>query len=124
MSKLEPIEWKRARVSSKRQITIPQKFYEQLKIQDEVEIGVKDQMLVLRPMRERRDGDDYADLILADLLDEGYTDKEDLLRKFRERQTMLRGAVGYLIAESREAAQHYKAGTDETAELFGDVDEQ
>ncbi|WP_197260196.1 AbrB/MazE/SpoVT family DNA-binding domain-containing protein [Paenibacillus dendritiformis] len=38
---VERMEWKRARVSQKRQVTIPQKFYEQAGIKDEVEFCLK-----------------------------------------------------------------------------------
>lgn len=35
------MEWKRARVSQKRQVTIPLKFFEQAGIKDEVELCIK-----------------------------------------------------------------------------------
>ncbi|OBR68137.1 hypothetical protein A7K91_07825 [Paenibacillus oryzae] len=113
------MEWKRGRVSGKRQITIPQKFFEQVGIQNEVEFSVKDQYILIRPVKEHTNSDQYADLILADLIKEGYQGDE-LLAKFREKQTGLREAVQHLIHESHKAAQQ-RDNDDQTQELFGDV---
>lgn len=113
------MEWKRGRVSGKRQITIPQKFFEQVGIQNEVEFSVKDQYILIRPVKEHANSDQYADLILADLIKEGYQGDE-LLAKFREKQTGLREAVQHLIHESHKAAQQ-RDNDDQTQELFGDV---
>lgn len=117
---VERVEWKRARVSQKRQVTIPQKLYEQAGIKDEVEFGIKGNHIIIRPIREHVANDYFSDLILADLIEEGYKDQE-LLQKFREKQAELHGAVKTLIAESEEAARNYQTGDDETDELFGDV---
>ncbi len=38
---VERMEWKRARVSHKRQVTIPQKFFEQAGIKDEIDLASK-----------------------------------------------------------------------------------
>ena len=113
------MEWKRGRVSGKRQITIPQKFFEQVGIQNEVEFSVKDQYILIRPVKEHTNSDQYADLILADLIKEGYQGDE-LLAKFREKQTGLLEAVQHLIHESHKAAQQ-RDNDDQTQELFGDV---
>ncbi len=113
------MEWKRGRVSGKRQITIPQKFFEQVGIQNEVEFSVKDQYILIRPVKELTNSDQYSDLILADLIKEGYQGDE-LLAKFREKQTALRSAVQHLIHESHKAAQQ-RSNDDQTQELFGDV---
>ncbi|QCT02827.1 hypothetical protein E6C60_2112 [Paenibacillus algicola] len=63
--------------------------------------------------------DHFSDMILADLIQEGYEGKE-LLGKFREKQTALRGAVQHLITESGDAARQYKKDS-QTEELFTDV---
>lgn len=114
------MEWKRGRVSGKRQITIPQKFFEQVGIQNEVEFSVKDQYILIRPVREHTGNDQFADLILADLIKEGYQGDE-LLAKFREKQSALHGAVQHLITDSQEAARQRDKDDDQTKELFGDV---
>lgn len=113
---VERVEWKRARVSQKRQVTIPQKLYEQAGIKDEVEFGIKGNNIIIRPVRENTANDNFSDLILADLIQEGYKDQE-LLQKFRERQAELHGAVKSLIAESGEAARNFKSGDDDADEL-------
>lgn len=66
------MEWRRGRVSGKRQVNIPQRFFEQLGIKDEVEFSVKDQYILIRPVRENLGSDQYSDFILADLIKEGY----------------------------------------------------
>ncbi len=111
-------EWKRGRVSGKRQITIPQKFFEQLQIKDEVEFSVQDNVIVIRPVREQAGNDQFADLILADLIKEGFAG-EKLLAEFRKRQAALPKAVQRIIADSKQAALDHKK--DQTEELFGDV---
>ncbi len=113
-------EWKRARVSQKRQVTIPLRFFEQAGIKDEVEFAIKGNYIIMRPVHDV--GNDYfADLILADLIHEGYSGDE-LLRVFRERQAQLHGAIKDLIAESGEVARTFTGtGDEKTEEIFGDV---
>ncbi|MFK7694985.1 AbrB/MazE/SpoVT family DNA-binding domain-containing protein [Paenibacillus sp. HJGM_3] len=115
------MEWKRARVSQKRQVTIPQKLFEQAGIKDEVEFSIKGNNIIMRPVRENVGNDYFADLILADLIKEGLTGDE-LLKKFREKQSEFHSAIKNLIAESGEVARNYKSkDNDETEEIFGDV---
>ena len=116
---VEHMEWKRARVSQKRQVTIPQRLFEQVGIKDEVEFSIKGNYIIMRPVHDL--GNDYfADLILEDLVQEGYSG-EELVQKFRERQTQFRTAIKDLIAESAKVAHAFTGtGNDETEELFGD----
>lgn len=65
---MQAMEWKRARVSQKRQVTIPLKLFEQLGIKDEVEFALKGNTILMRPVRENPGSDHFADLILADLI--------------------------------------------------------
>jgi bifunctional DNA-binding transcriptional regulator/antitoxin component of YhaV-PrlF toxin-antitoxin module len=117
---VEHVEWRRAKVSSKRQVTIPQRFFEEAGIKDEVEFGLRGNHIIIRPVRENV-GNDFADLILADLIKEGYVG-EELLVKFRERQAELRHAAKDMIAEAQEAARKLKgSGDDQMNELFGDI---
>lgn len=113
------MEWRRARVSQKRQVTIPQKLFEEAGIKEEVEFGIKGNNIIIRPVRENMGSDYFADLILADLIKEGLTG-EHLLVKFREKQGEIHVAVKNLIAESVDAVRTFD-GVDKTAELFGDV---
>lgn len=115
------MEWKRARVSPKRQVTIPQKLFEQAGIKDEVEFGIRGNHIIMRPVREHVGNDYFADLILADLIKEGFTG-EQLLEKFRQKQGELHVAIKKLIAESDKTARSFKGtGDDETEDIFGDV---
>jgi AbrB family looped-hinge helix DNA binding protein len=112
------LETKRARVSSRRQVTIPQKFYEKLSIKDEVEFILRDGELLVRPVREQNEG--FADLILEDLVKEGLTG-EQLIKAFRERNAKVRPAVERLLGDAALAAKNHKQGNDETTNIFGDV---
>ncbi|MBP1988722.1 AbrB/MazE/SpoVT family DNA-binding domain-containing protein [Paenibacillus eucommiae] len=114
------LESKRVRVSSKRQITIPQKFAEQLDIKDEVEIVLRGTELIIRPVREQGDG--FADLILEDLVEQGLTGKE-LVQAFKAIQDRVRPAIEKMIDEAAKIARNHKSGDDPTAELFADVEE-
>lgn len=86
-------------------VTIP--LYEQLDIKDEVEFALKDIMIVIRPVREYPGNDYFADLILADLIQQGFQGNE-LLAKFREKQRAVRGAVQHFITESGKVARFFK----------------
>lgn len=117
---VEYVEWKRARVSQKRQVTIPQRLFEQVGIKNEVEFSIKENYIIMRPVHDV--GDDYfADLILDDLVRDGYSGQE-LVKMFRERQVQFRVAIKGLIAESAEVARTFTGtGDNETKELFSDV---
>lgn len=93
---------KRVSISSKRQITIPQKYYTLLGFEDTAECVVRGNELVIRPVHSNSGGE-FSEQILADLIAEGLTGN-DLLEKFRERQTQVRPAVEAMIAEAENAA--------------------
>ena len=93
-------------VSTKRQVTIPQKFFDLLGFQNEAECSLKDDGLFIRPVR--MGGSEFAENILEDLIAQGYTGKE-LLEKFREQSKKIRPAVVQLIAEADEIAKNGKA---------------
>ena len=94
---------KRLRISSKRQITIPQKYYTMLGFGDSAECVVRGNELVIRPIRSSSGGE-FSEQILADLIKEGFSGNE-LLEKFRERQAKVRPAVEAMIAEAEEASK-------------------
>ncbi|MEX1029131.1 MAG: AbrB/MazE/SpoVT family DNA-binding domain-containing protein [Paenibacillaceae bacterium] len=112
------MESKRAKVSSRRQVTIPQKFFEKLSIKEEVEFILRNGELLVRPVREHDEG--FADLILEDLVNEGLTG-EQLLKAFRERNAKVRPAVERLLDDVSRVAKDHKTGYDETTEIFGNV---
>lgn len=90
-------------VSSKRQITIPQKFYKSLGLGSEVECIMRKDELILRPVKIGSGGE-FAEQILADLIREGITG-EALLAAFKERQARIRSAVKAMLAEAKSVAQ-------------------
>lgn len=97
-----PVEIKKVSISSKRQVTIPQKFFKMLGFGHEAECIVRGNELVLRPLKEGGGGE-FSEQILEELIREGFSG-EELLHKFKERQRMVRPAVESLISEAEKAA--------------------
>ena len=89
-------------ISSKRQITIPQKFYTMLGFSDTAECVVRGNELVIRPTKVTSGGE-FAEQILADLIAQGLSGDE-LLRQFKIMQSKIRPAVEAMIAESEAVA--------------------
>ena len=89
-------------ISSKRQITIPLKFFESLQFADEAECVVRGNELVIRPARTNSGGE-FAEQILAELIAKGLTGDE-LLKEFKNKQAKVRPAVEAMIAEADEVA--------------------
>ena len=89
-------------ISSKRQITIPQKFFTLIGFGDEAECILRGNELILRPARNPSGGE-FAEQILAELIDDGLSGKE-LLAEFKKRQEKIRPAVELMIAEAENVA--------------------
>lgn len=89
-------------ISSKRQITIPQKFFTELDFHDKAECILLENELVIRPVNYNDSGE-FADLILEDLIREGYAGNE-LLCEFRKRQSQIRPAIRKMIEDADNAA--------------------
>ena len=96
------MEKKIVSISSKRQITIPQKFFTLLGFADEAECVVRGNERVIRPARTASGGE-FAEYILADLVAQGLSGDE-LLKQFKLRQAQVRPAVEAMIAEADEVA--------------------
>jgi len=119
---LSPLEIKRIRVSNKRQITIPKKFFEKLNLGEEVDcIFDKDRgEIIIRPCIKN---DDFSEFILADLINQGYCG-EALLTEFKRMKEKVRSAVEIMIEEADQAANRLKGtGDDEMIEIFADVED-
>ena len=115
------MEKKIVSISSKRQITIPQKFFTLLGFADEAECVVRGNELVIRPARTNAGGE-FAEQILADLIAQGLSGNE-LLAQFKAKQAQVRPAVEAMIAEAEEVARgngEYSTYDD----LFGDEEDQ
>ena len=104
-------------ISSKRQITIPQQFFQKLNFQDSAECILRDNEIVLRPVK-RGDDSPFAEQILNELIHEGLSG-EALLAAFKERQARVRPAVEAMICEADAIA---KGEGDYVSydEIFGD----
>lgn len=96
-------EPKRVTITSKRQFTIPRRFFQTLGFEREAICTVMGGRLIIEPARNEPSGE-LDDLILADLIDEGYAGAE-LLAEFRARRTKIRPAVEAILAEADTAAK-------------------
>ncbi len=92
-------EKKRVRISSKRQFTIPQKFFIELGFNREAICMVEDGKLVVIPA-ETVSGGEFAEQILTELIAEGYSGTE-LLNAFKNRQA--KAEIEYVQQEAENA---------------------
>ena len=103
-------------VSVKRQLTIPQKYFEALGFKNEAECFLQEDGLFIRPLRDTG-GSEFSEQILSDLISQGYAGQE-LLEKFKEHSKAVRPAVLKLIEETDAFAQSGE-GRIPMDELFG-----
>ena len=89
---------KRVAISSKRQITIPLKFYRMMGFGKEAECIVRGNELVIRPVKDNSGGE-FAEQILADLILKGYSGNE-LLIEFKKAQKEVRPAVEKMLRDA------------------------
>jgi len=104
-------------VSSKRQLTIPQKYYDLLGFDNEAECVLQDDSIIIRPMQNINTSE-FSEQILADLISQGY-EGERLLVAFKEYSKSIRPAVKNLINEADELVKNEKSGIS-LDELFGE----
>ena len=98
-----PMNRKTSRISEKRQLTIPQKFFEALGFSTEAECILRGNEIVLRPVREQGGGE-FAEQILADLIDQGFSG-DQLLTEFKKMQRKVRPAVEAMLTQAEQAAR-------------------
>ena len=98
-----PMNRKTIRISEKRQLTIPQKFFEALGFSTEAECILRGTEIVLRPVREQGGGE-FAEQILADLIDQGFSG-DQLLTEFKKMQRKVRPAVEAMLTQAEQAAR-------------------
>jgi bifunctional DNA-binding transcriptional regulator/antitoxin component of YhaV-PrlF toxin-antitoxin module len=106
-------------ISSKRQITIPQKFYQALGFGDEAECVMRGDELVIRPVKTISGGE-FAEQILTDLIAEGLSG-EALLSRFKEKQAQIRPAVEAMLSDAEEVAEG-KGDFETYDDVFGTED--
>jgi len=85
-------------VSVKRQITIPQKYFEALGFDTEAECILQNGALLIRPVRDTNGGE-FSEQILADLIARGYEGQE-LLEQFKKHSRAVRPAVVKMLEEA------------------------
>ena len=94
---------KRISITSRRQITIPQTFYSLLGFGNEADCIIKDDMLIIKPVKTSEE-DDFSEQILAELIEKGYKGKK-LLEEFKKIRLKIKPAVKNLLEEARLAAE-------------------
>jgi bifunctional DNA-binding transcriptional regulator/antitoxin component of YhaV-PrlF toxin-antitoxin module len=116
-----PMEKRRINISSKRQITIPSKYYEALGLSNEVDCIYANNMIILTPVRKEDPA--FAEEILSDLIEQGYSGQK-LLNEFKRVSHQIRPAVEKLIEEADALAlKSSKNYIDRTDDIFRDNNE-
>ena len=110
------MERKIINVSIRRQLTIPQKYFEVLGFNNEAECILQEDGLLIRPL-QNTGGGEFSEQILADLISQGY-EGQALLEKFKEYSKGIRPAVLKLLEET-EAFARSGEGRIPMDELFG-----
>ena len=110
-------EQKRVTISSKRQFTIPQKFFVDLEFDREAVCTKGDGMLIIQPAENRSGGGEFAEQILTDLIAEGFSGQE-LLDEFKSRQAKVRPAVESIL-EAARAVAHGEGEYSTYEDIFG-----
>lgn len=90
-------------ISSKRQITIPQEFYQTLGFEDKAECIMQGDKLIIRPVKADLSGE-FAEEILSELIQEGYSG-EKLLSEFKSRRKKVRPAIKNMLTEAKAVAE-------------------
>lgn len=107
-------EKRRIHISTKRQITIPSKYFEAMGLSTEIDCIYANGMLILTPTKN--EGTAFAEEILSDLVGRGYSG-QNLIYEFQRISRQIRPAVEKLIEEAellaKEASEQYKDRTDE-----------
>ncbi len=107
-------------VSGKRQVTIPQKYFEALGFGNEAECILQNNAIVIRPIKEST-GSEFSEQILTDLIAQGLSGQE-LLEKFKEINKKIAPAMNKLISEADSIANGDKKGATMT-DIFGAEDQ-
>jgi bifunctional DNA-binding transcriptional regulator/antitoxin component of YhaV-PrlF toxin-antitoxin module len=103
-------------ISVKRQLTIPQKYFDALGFDNEAECILREGGLFIRPLKDTQGGE-FSEQILADLISQGYQGVE-LLERFKKQSRAIRPAVRKIIEEA-DAFAKSEDGHVPMDELFG-----
>jgi hypothetical protein len=94
---------KRVTITSKRQFTIPQKFFVDLGFEKDAVCTMCDGFLIIQPVQNISESE-FAEQILAELIVEGFSGQE-LLDEFRKRQSKIRPGIEAILEEAKQVAQ-------------------
>ena len=103
-------------ISVRRQITIPQKYFDVLGFDNEAECILQDGYLLIRPIQEMGGGE-FSEQILTNLIAQGYNG-EELLKRFKDESKQIRPAIQKMV----DAADRFaKSGEGKLSidDLFG-----
>ena len=114
------MERKTIRISEKRQLTIPQKFFELLGFSSQAECILRGNEIVLRTLKEQSGGE-FDEQILADQIAQGLSGNE-LLEEFKKMRKKVRPAVEELLTQAQQAA-HGEVESFSYQDIFGSEDE-
>lgn len=93
---------KRIAVSPKRQITLPLAFVKELGIEYEADCVLEHNAIKILPVFN--DAGTFDEIILAELISEGYSGQQ-LLTRFKEKRNKIRPAVEKLLDIAEKAAE-------------------
>lgn len=114
------LEKRRINISSKRQITIPAKYYDELGLSKQLDCIYSSGMLILTPVKKEDPA--FSEEILTDLINQGY-EGERLLAEFKRISRQIRPAIEDIIEEAdalaKAASESY---VDPTDSIFGTDD--
>ncbi len=104
------------------QISIPKEYYDSLKLGDKVEmVLVGDELRLRRTTRKGESFDNYSDLILESVLEDGYINKEDIVNEFRKRVRVLPLAAQDMVNDAKKIVMDDQRTSEELdKELFGE----
>jgi len=90
-----------ASITSKRQITIPKDFFDELNLRPgKIKCYVDNGKIILDPLKENNFWD-FSSEILCDLIEKGYEDKK-LLDKFNEEKKQVKKSISLMLEEAKE----------------------
>lgn len=110
------------KITSKRQLTIPKDFYDKLGLSTDIEIILDSDELRIRKYNGIEDShDNFSDLILKSILDEGIEGKDEILKEFRLRMNLLPLAMQDYIEDVRNRVVQDNRTSDELDKaIFGE----
>lgn len=113
-------EKRRIKISSKRQITIPAKYFDSLGMGKELDCIYSNNMLILLPVKNEDSA--FSEEILKDLIQQGFSG-DALLSEFKKANRRVRPAVEAMIAEAdRIAEAAMEQYVDRTGHIFVNED--